>query len=166
MKYIKILIIYKLIIFISDVKKMTIKIIKKGVETIQINDLMDSIKENPRIIECGAIFSFEGIVRGKDLEKNTLKMELTTPNLDETQAELQEIVEEIKDKHGVVEIAVIHYIGKFIPGDPLFLAVVAGAHRQETKAALNEVIERVKYELDFKKEEHTEEGTNIIMSGG
>jgi len=31
---------------------------------------------------------------------------------------------------------------------------------------LNEVIERVKYELDFKKEEHTEDGTNIIMSGG
>ncbi len=145
---------------------MTVKIIKKNVETIQINDLMDIVKENPRIIECGAIFSFEGIVRGKEIEKNTLKMDLTTPNLEETQAELNEIVEDIKEKHGVVEIAVVHYIGKFIPGDPLFLAVVAGAHRQETKAALNDVIERVKYELDFKKEEHTEDGTNIIMSGG
>lgn len=145
---------------------MTVKIIEKDIETIKINDLMDSVKKNPRIIECGAIFSFEGIVRGKDIGKNTIKMDLTTTNIQTTQAELQNIIEEIKEKHGVVEIAVIHYIGKFIPGDPLFLAVVAGAHRQETKAALNDVIERVKYELDFKKEEHTEDGTNIIMSGG
>jgi len=145
---------------------MTVKIIEKDIETIKINDLMDSVKKNPRIIECGAIFSFEGIVRGKDIGKNTIKMDLTTTNIQTTQAELQNIIEEIKEKHGVVEIAVIHYIGKFIPGDPLFLAVVAGAHRQETKAALNDVIERVKYELDFKKEEYTENGTNIIMSGG
>ena len=52
---------------------MTVKIIEKSVETIQINDLMDSVKENPRIIECGAIFSFEGIVRGKELKRILLK---------------------------------------------------------------------------------------------
>ena len=145
---------------------MTIKIIEKTAETINISDLIDSVKTNPRIIECGAIFSFEGIVRGKEADKNTTKMDLTTPDLKETENELQDIVKDIQDKHGVVEIAVVHYIGKFSPGDPLFLAVVAGAHRHETKAALNDVIERVKYELDFKKEEYTDNGTNIIMSGG
>lgn len=46
------------------------------------------------------------------------------------------------------------------------MAVVAGSHRGETQKALNEIIERVKYELDFKKEEYTDGGTNIIMSGG
>lgn len=145
---------------------MTVRIIEKTAETINIRDLIDSVKTNPRIIECGAIFSFEGIVRGKEADKNTTKMDLTTPDLKETENELQDIVKDIQDKHSVVEIAVVHYIGKFSPGDPLFLAVVAGAHRHETKAALNDVIERVKYELDFKKEEHTDEGTNIIMSGG
>jgi molybdopterin synthase catalytic subunit len=145
---------------------MTVRIIEKTAETINICDLIDSVKTNPRIIECGVIFSFEGIVRGKEADKNTTKMDLTTPDLKETENELQDIVKDIQDKHGVVEIAVVHYIGKFSPGDPLFLAVVAGAHRHETKAALNDVIERVKYELDFKKEEHTDDGTNIIMSGG
>ena len=127
---------------------------------------MELVKTNPKIVECGAIFSFEGIVRGKEIDKTTLQMDLSTPNIEETENELHDIVNDIKDKHGVIEMAVVHYIGKFTPGDPLFLAVVAGAHRNETKAALNEVIERVKYELDFKKEEHTEDGTNIIMSGG
>jgi molybdopterin synthase catalytic subunit len=145
---------------------MTVRIIDKSKETINICDLMDSVKTNPRIIECGAIFSFEGIVRGKELDKNITKMDLTTPNLEETENELRDIINNILEKHGVIEIAVVHYIGKFKPGDPLFLTVVAGAHRQETKAALNDVIERVKYELDFKKEEHTDNGTNIIMSGG
>ena len=141
---------------------MTVRIIEKTAETITICDLMDSVKTNPRIIECGAIFSFEGIVRGKESNKNTTTMDLTTSNLKETEKEL----EDIQDKHGVIEIVVVHYIGKFKPGDQLFLTVVAGAHRHETKAALNDIIERVKYELDFKKEEHTDNGTNIIMSGG
>lgn len=145
---------------------MTVRIIKKDAETIKICDLMEWVKKSPKIFECGAIFSFEGIVRGKEMDKNTINLDLNTPNLEETENELQEIVNEIKKKHGVFEIAVVHYIGQFIPGDPLFLTVVAGAHRHETKAALNDVIERVKYELDFKKEEHTEEGINIIMSGG
>ena len=33
----------------------------------------------------------------------------------------------------------------------MFLAAVAGPHRHETRAALEEIVERVKYELDFKK---------------
>jgi len=145
---------------------MIIRIIEKGTESIKICDLMELVKTNPKIVECGAIFSFEGIVRGKEIDKTTLQMDLSTPDIEETENELHDIVNDIKDKHGIIEMAVVHYIGEFTPGDPLFLAVVAGAHRNETKAALNEVIERVKYELDFKKEEHTEDGTNIIMSGG
>ena len=67
---------------------MTIKIVEKTAETINICDLIDSVKTNPRIIECGAIFSFEGIVRGKEVNKNTTKMDLTTPDLKETENEL------------------------------------------------------------------------------
>lgn len=145
---------------------MIAKIIKKGDETFTINQLMDEVKKNPRINECGAIFSFEGIVRGKEIDKTTVKMDLTTPDIEKTQVELEEIINDIKDKYGVVEIGVVHYVGEFKPSDPLFLAVVAGPSRVETRDALKEVIERVKYELDFKKEEHTEDGTNIIMSGG
>jgi molybdopterin synthase catalytic subunit len=145
---------------------MIVKIIEKGIETIKICDLMEDVKNNPKIIECGAIFSFEGVVRGKEEDKNTFYMDLSTNDIEATETELKKIVNDIKHEHDVVEIAVVHYIGTFHPGEPLFLAVVAGAHRQETKAALYDVIERVKYELDFKKEEYTDDGTNIIMSGG
>ncbi len=145
---------------------LNVRIIKKDEEIITISDLINQVKKNPKIDECGAVFSFEGIVRGKENETKVKKLNLSTPNALKTQKELKEIIKEVKDKHGVVEIAAVHYIGEFYTGDSLLLVVVAGAHRGETLDALKESIERIKFDLEFKKEEFTEEGKNIIMSGG
>jgi molybdopterin synthase catalytic subunit len=134
--------------------------------TITIEELTEQIKEQPTIDECGAIFTFEGIVRGKDRLKTTDRIILSLPDHKKTEEKLEIILQEVKKKHKVKFIGVIHYLGQFKPGDPMFLAAVAGAHRHETRAALEEIVERVKYELDFKKEEQGSAGTNIIMSGG
>jgi molybdopterin synthase catalytic subunit len=146
--------------------KLTIKLIKPGEDQITIYQLLEEMKNIPQITECGAIFSFEGLVRGEEKGMTTHTLKLTTASYDKTQKELEMLVEDIKDKHQVKEVSVVHYLGQFQPGDPLFLVVVAGAHRQETRAALHEVIERVKYELEFQKEEETNQGNRIIMSGG
>lgn len=145
---------------------MFARILDKDHKKYTIPQLMDMVKENRNIDSCGALYSFEGIVRGVETSKVTHKMVLSTPHKEESQKELLEIIKDIMEHNGVVDIAVVHYLGEFEVGDSLFLAVVAGAHRQETQKALNEVVERVKYELDFKKEEITDDGTNIIMSGG
>lgn len=145
---------------------MLVKIIKKDEEQINISDLIDQVKKSPYIDESGAIFSFEGIVRGKEKDLEVKKLILSTPNITETQKGLESVVREVKDKYSVKEIAVVHYLGEFYAGDPLFLVVVAGAHRHETLDALKEVIERTKFDLDFQKDEQSNKGTNIIMSGG
>ncbi|MCE5214173.1 MAG: molybdenum cofactor biosynthesis protein MoaE [Methanobacterium sp.] len=142
------------------------KILEKGEEDYNICKLQEFIKNNANISECGAIYSFEGIVRGVEPGKVTQKIKLSTTDKESCQEELKEILNEVKEKYGILNLAVVHYLGEFEIGESLFLTMVAGAHRQETQKALNEVVERVKYELDFKKEEKTEEGTNIIMSGG
>lgn len=133
---------------------------------ITMGDLTNQIKSSSIIGECGAIFTFEGIVRGKDETKTTYKIILSSPNPEKTEKELEIILKDVQSKHGVKSISVVHYLGQFNPGDTLFLAAVAGAHRQESRSALEEIIERVKYELDFKKEEEGSAGSNIIMSGG
>lgn len=145
---------------------MLVKIIKKDEEKIKISDLINHVKKSPYIDESGAIFSFEGIVRGKENDSEVKKLILSTPDHAETQKSLELIVQEVKDKYSVKEIAVVHYLGEFYTGDSLFLVAVAGAHRHETLDALKEIIERTKFDLDFQKDEHTTEGTNIIMSGG
>jgi molybdopterin synthase catalytic subunit len=145
---------------------MIAHIITDSRETIKLYNIMEQLKLSPLLGECGALFSFEGIVRGKDKAKNTTKLILTTTNPEESEKKLKKIIGEVKDKYGVKEIGVVHFLGQFQPGDTLFLAVVAGAHRHESMAALEEIIERVKFELDFKKQEESSTGTNIIMSGG
>lgn len=143
-----------------------VRIIKKEEENVTIGDLINQVKKSSKIDECGAIFSFEGIVRGVEENKQVKKLIMSTPDIEKTEKELKEIIAEVKDKYGVAEIAAVHYIGEFYTGDSLLLVVVAGGHRGETRDALKESIERIKFELDFKKEEYTEEGKNIIMSGG
>lgn len=145
---------------------MLIKLVEKNDEVIQINDLINYIKKSDSIDECGAIYSFEGIMRGKEEENIVNKLILSTPDKDKTQKEMEEIAQEVKDKFGIKEIAVVHYIGEFYSGDPMFLVSIGGAHRTETLKALQETIERVKFDLEFKKEEFVGNKTNIILSGG
>lgn len=145
---------------------MLIKLVEKKDEVIQITDLINYyIKKSDNINECGAVYSFEGIMRGKE-DDIVNKLILTTPNKDKTQKEMEEIAQEVKDKFGIKEIAVVHYIGEFYSGDSMFLVSIGGGHRDETLKALQETIERVKFDLEFKKEEFVGDKTNIILSGG
>lgn len=143
-----------------------VRIIKKDGEKITLSDLIKMVKKNPQIDCCGAVFTFEGIVRGEEDDIKVKKLSLSTPSIEKTEKELKNIINEIVVNYGVVEIAAVHYVGEFYTGDSLLLVVVAGGHRGETLGALKETIERIKFDLDFKKEEYTEKGTNIIMSGG
>lgn len=147
-------------------RMVNVKIIKNNEDSVTISDLISTVKKNSDIDSCGAIFTFEGIVRGKNDNIKVKQLNLTTPDIQKTEKELKNIIKDITQKYGVAEIAAVHYVGEFYTGDPLLLVVVAGGHRGESLDALKEAIERIKFELDFKKEELTESGTNIIMSGG
>ncbi|MBE6499610.1 MAG: molybdenum cofactor biosynthesis protein MoaE [Methanobrevibacter thaueri] len=145
---------------------MTIKVIEAKEDKITTADLINEIKKSQKIDYSGAIFTFEGIVRGKEENMNLKKLILTTPDKNKTQKEIEKIVENTKIKYNVHEISVIHYVGEFYTGDMLFLVAVLGAHRKETLDALKEVIESVKYNVEFKKEEISDEGTKTILAGG
>ncbi|MDR2623581.1 MAG: molybdenum cofactor biosynthesis protein MoaE [Methanobrevibacter sp.] len=141
---------------------MLVKIVERDEEQYKINDLVGELKKNSIIDESGAIFTFEGFVRGREVKH----MILTTPNREETERKLIKMVRDIEEKYDVHEISAVHYIGKFYTGDTLFLLGVLGSHREETLEAMKETIEKIKYELDFKKEEVSDNGTRIILAGG
>ena len=145
---------------------MVVHVIKAKEDKVTTADLVEDLKKNSKIDYSGAIFTFEGIVRGKEESMQLNKLILTTPDIDETQKEIEKIVENAKIKYNVHEISVIHYVGEFYTGDMLFLVAVLGSHRNETLKALIEVIEKVKFEVEFKKEEISNEGTKTILAGG
>lgn len=145
---------------------MVVKLIEAKEDKITIADLIDDLKKSKKVDYSGAIFTFEGIVRGKEENFDLKKLILTTPNKKKTLKEIKEIVEKAKIKFNVHEISVIHYIGEFYTGDSLFLVAVLGSHREETLDALKEVIENVKYDVEFKKEEISNQGSKTILAGG
>ena len=145
---------------------MIVKVIEAKEDKITIPDLLEDLKKNTKIDYCGAIFTFEGIVRGKEENMDLEKLILTTPDKQTTKNEIEAIVENAKIKYNVAEISVVHYIGEFYTGDSLFLVAVLGNHRGETLDALKEVIEKVKYDVEFKKEEISKQGTKTILAGG
>lgn len=145
---------------------MTVRIIEKNEDIITISDLINDIKKSRKIDDSGAIFTFEGIVRGNEPGKKVDKLILTTPDKEKTKNDIENIIEDIKLKYGVYEINVVHYIGEFYTGDSLFLVAVLGAHRDESYDALKNTIEKVKFEVDFKKEEISNKGSKTILAGG
>ena len=145
---------------------MVVKVIEGKEDKVTMPDLLADLKKNSKVDYCGAIFSFEGIVRGKEENMDLEKLILTTPDKEKTKKEIEEIVENAKIKFNVTEISVVHYIGEFYTGDSLFLVAVLGNHRGESLDALKEVIEKVKFEVEFKKEEISKQGTKTILAGG
>lgn len=145
---------------------MVVKVIEGKEDKVTMHDLLDDLKKNTKIDYCGAIFSFEGIVRGKEENMDLEKLILTTPDKKETQKEIEAIVENAKIKYNVAKISVVHYLGEFYTGDSLFLVAVLGNHRGESLDALKEVIEKVKFDVEFKKEEISKQGTKTILAGG
>lgn len=145
---------------------MVVKVIEGKEDKITMPDLLADLKKNNKVDYCGAIFSFEGIVRGKEENMDLEKLILTTPDKEKTKKEIEKIVENAKIKFNVTEISVVHYIGEFYTGDSLFLVAVLGGHRGESLDALKEVIEKVKFDVEFKKEEISKQGTKTILAGG
>jgi molybdopterin synthase catalytic subunit len=145
---------------------MVVKVIEGKEDKVTMPDLLEDLKKDKKVDYCGAIFTFEGIVRGKEENMDLEKLILTTPDKEKTKNEIEAIVENAKIKYNVAEISVVHYIGEFYTGDSLFLVAVLGNHRGESLDALKEVIEKVKYEVEFKKEEISKQGTKTILAGG
>lgn len=145
---------------------MTARIIEAKEDKISIADLVAELKKSKKIDYSGAIYTFEGFVRGKEENMDLEKLILTLPDKEKAISEIKSIIETAKIKYNVFEISVVHYIGEFYTGDSLFLVAVLGAHRDESLKALSEVIEKVKYDIEFKKEEISNQGKRTILAGG
>ena len=78
---------------------MTVRVIEAKEDKVTTADLIEELKKSSKVDYSGAIFTFEGIVRGKEENMNLEKLILTTPDRDKTQAEIEKIVENAKIKY-------------------------------------------------------------------
>jgi molybdopterin synthase catalytic subunit len=121
---------------------------------VDFQELLASLRQNPDFNKAGAIATFIGVVRGDTLKNEKvqkLELEAYEEKANET---LKNICNDLKKKHGIVDVQIHHLLGEFSVGEELVYVVVAGAHRKDVFAVLEEAVERYKKEAPIFKKEH------------
>lgn len=111
--------------------------------------------------EVGAVASFVGLVRDISGGSNIAAMTLEHyPGM--TEKSLEEIVDQAKARWSLYAVRVIHRFGRLEPGDRIVFVGVAGAHRGESFAACEFIMDYLKTRAPFWKREETPEGAHWV----
>ncbi len=146
---------------------VVVLVLKSGVfekEEISLQDLISMLKKNPEISKVGGIGIFIGITRGFTKTGEKVK-KLEIESFDEkANIDLQKISDDLKDKEGVIDVAICHFKGEFDIGDDLVYCIVAASHRQDIFSTLQEAIEGYKKEAALWKKEYLKSGESYWIS--
>lgn len=115
---------------------------------MNINNMLDQLKKHPESHRIGMIASHLGIVRGTSRDGR----EVTGIEVTYDQEVLKNIVSDIKDMPGIVDVAVDTVEGPLNIGDEVLAVAVGGDIREHVFAALMEAVNRIKTESSRKKE--------------
>jgi molybdopterin synthase catalytic subunit len=117
------------------------------------------LRENQSAI--GGINVFVGTVRDMHLGESILAMELEHyPGM--TEKSLADIVKQAQERWEILNVSIIHRIGKLLPGDQIVLVAVASSHRGDAYAASEFIMDYLKTSAPFWKKEHTPSHTRWV----
>jgi molybdopterin synthase catalytic subunit len=111
--------------------------------------------------DIGAIASFIGLAR--DLNEGSGVQAMTLehyPGM--TEKALAALVEDANARWTLLDVTVIHRVGRLLPGDPIVLVVVASQHRGEAFDACEFIMDYLKTQAPFWKKEETPEGVRWV----
>lgn len=111
--------------------------------------------------KVGAVASFVGLVR--DLNEGDSVAALTLEHYPAmTEKSLREIVAQAKDRWRVLDVTVIHRVGRLQPLDRIVFVGVASMHRGDAFAACEFIMDYLKTRAPFWKKEATPEGEKWV----
>jgi molybdopterin synthase catalytic subunit len=111
--------------------------------------------------DIGAIASFVGLARDMNEGSGVAAMTLEHyPGM--TEKALAALVDEANARWALLDVTVIHRIGRLLPGDPIVLVAVASPHRGEAFAACEFIMDFLKTQAPFWKKEETPEGERWV----
>ena len=118
-----------------------------------LDSLVEELKKSSN--EVGAVTIFVGVVRGKHEKEKVLRLEYEAHETLAPQT-IENIVEEQKTKHGIIDAIVEHRVGTVQVGEEVMYVLVASKHRSEGRKALAELVDRIKHDVPIWKKEITE----------
>lgn len=137
-----------------------------GNTRIRVGEADFDLGEEVRRVEAdsplaGGVASFVGIVRsrndGDDVSALTLEH---YPAM--TEKALAGIVEKARARWDLVDVVVIHRVGRLEVGEQIVCVIVSAAHRGEAFCACEFIMDWLKTEAPFWKKEDTPEGSRWV----
>lgn len=120
-------------------------------------DIKEEYKNLSAADGAGALVTFSGLVRSQGEYGELLAMELECyPGM--TEASIEAIVIEAKQKWPLKAVRVIHRIGRLQPGDNIVFVGVSASHRAAAFAAAEFIMDYLKTRAPFWKKEITVAG--------
>ena len=111
--------------------------------------------------DIGAIASFVGLARDMNEGSGVQAMTLEHyPGM--TEKALLALVEEARSRWTLLDVTLIHRVGRLLPGDPIVLVAVASQHRGEAFAACEFIMDYLKTRAPFWKKEDTPQGERWV----
>ncbi len=124
--------------------------------TFNLQNLIDNTRKSENFGKAGAIAIFIGVVRGEN-NKGQKVANMTMQAYEEKANEiLNTISKDLSKKPGIVDVQIHHLLGEFNVGEDLVYVSVAGSHRKEVFAVLQEAVERYKKDAPIFKKERIE----------
>ena len=115
---------------------------------MNLNEMMEGLKNDPEFEKVGMIASHLGIVRGNSLDGRTV----TGMSVSFDQDRLKIIRSEIEEMNGIIRVLIDISEGTLSVGDEVMAVVVGGDTREHVFPALIEAVNRIKSEATTKKE--------------
>lgn len=124
---------------------------EKGIYTF--SEILSGMRNKAGFEKVGAIAMFIGVVRGETLDGGRVEKISIEAYEEKANEVLEKISADLAAKPGIVDVQIHHLVGDFEVGEDLVYVSVAGSHRKEVFAVLQEAVERYKSEVPiFKKE--------------
>ncbi len=129
-------------------------------EAIDCRAVIDEVTGEDR----GAVLTFAGTVRNTNLGRTVRSIDY---HAYESMAckELEKLELETTDRWPGVKIRIVHRIGRLELGEASVFIAAAGAHRDESFAALRHAIDRLKEDAPVWKRELYEDGSEAWLEG-
>lgn len=111
--------------------------------------------------DIGALASFVGVARDTNSGSEVTAMTLEHyPAM--TEKALAAIVDEALQRWALLDVTLIHRVGRLLPGDPIVMVIVASSHRAEAFAACEFLMDALKTRAPFWKKEETSAGERWV----
>jgi len=115
---------------------------------MSLADLVAQVKQHPRYHEVGMILCHNGVVRGTSRDGKPV-VELTVKA---DRARLAEIVVEMKNRPGIIEVLAEVREGTLQVGDDVMYVAVAGDLRENVFPVLEDTVNTIKRDVTKKTE--------------